>query len=139
MKVDKSTIIRTAIAVVLTCIVVTMVFFATKGVPIWGAPRAEDVQSVTVKMEDDGVYAEFTDLEKIKLAVNLINTLNYQPFTPPSETTGPDVTITYTLKDGRELTAAANWITGWWNGKPHALKRPDVFVNLAKGVFYVDY
>lgn len=139
MKVDKSTIIRTAIGVVLTCIVVTVMFFATKGVPIWGAPRAEDVQSVTVKMEDDGVYAEFTDPEKIKLAVNLINTLNYQPFTPPSETTGPDVTITYTLKDGRELTAAANWITGWWNGEPHALKQPDVFVNLAKGIFYVDY
>lgn len=139
MKVNKGTVVRTAIGVVLTCIVVTVLFIAKNGVPIWGAPRPENVQSVTVKMEDDGVYAEFTDSEKIKLAVNLINTLNYQPFTPPSEKTGPDVTITYTLKDGRELTASANWITGWWNGEPHALKQPDVFVNLAKGVFYVDY
>ena len=136
MKVKKGTILRSVAGVVLSCIVTTVIFFARYGVPIWGAPSPKNVQSVTV--ERAGFEQTYTDQEKIELAVNLINCLNYQPFTPPSEKTGPDVTITYTLIDGRELTASANWITGWWNGEPHALKQPDMFVNLAEGIFHLD-
>lgn len=132
----KAMIIRIAAGVVLTCIVTTALFVLANGVPIWGAPSPKDVESVTV--ECGGANAVFTDHEKIELAVKLINYLNYQPFTPVSENSlevGPDVSITYKLKDGGELSAAANWITGWWNGEAHALKEPDVFVNLAEGLF----
>lgn len=132
----KAMIIRIAAGVVLTCIVTTALFVLANGVPIWGAPSPKDVESVTV--ECGGANAVFTDHEKIELAVKLINYLNYQPFTPVSENSlevGPDVSITYKLKDGGELSAAANWITGWWNGESHALKEPDVFVNLAEGLF----
>lgn len=132
----KAMIIRIAAGVVLTCIVTAALFVLANGVPIWGAPSPKDVESVTV--ECGGANAVFTDQEKIELAVKLINYLNYQPFTPVSENSlevGPDVSITYKLKDGGELSAAANWITGWWNGEAHALKEPDVFVNLAEGLF----
>lgn len=135
----RAALLRTALGVALTCAVTTVLFFAMHGVPIWGAPGPKDVESVTV--ECGGANAVFTDQEKIELAVKLINQLNYQPFTPVSEASlavGPDVAVTYQLKDGRELTAAANWITGWWNGEAHALKEPDMFVNLAKGIFCAD-
>lgn len=135
----KAMIIRIAAGVVLTCVVTTVLFVLANGVPIWGAPSPKDVESVTV--ECGGANAVFTDQEKIELAVKLINQLNYQPFTPVSEASlavGPDVAVTYQLKDGRELTAAANWITGWWNGEARPLKKPDMFVNLAKGIFCAD-
>ena len=34
-------------------------------------------------------------------------------------------------------TAAASSATGWWNGKSRALKDPDMFVNLAEGIFFL--
>lgn len=47
------------------------------------------------------------------------------------------VSITYTLRDGSTRTAAASSATGWWNGKSRALKDPDMFVNLAEGIFFL--
>ncbi len=133
----KENILRTAAGVVLTCIIVTVLFVMKNGVPVWGAPSPRDVESVTVARAGEAGET-YNDPEKIELAVKLINSLNYQPFTPVSGSTGPDITITYKLKDGRELTAAANWITGWWNGEAHALKEPDMFVNLAEGIFHIE-
>lgn len=110
------------------------------GMPVWGAPSPKDVESVNVAAAGKPGDT-YTDPENIELAVKLINYLNYQPFTPVSENSlevGPDVSITYRLKDGGELSAAANWVTGWWNGEAHALKEPDAFVKLAKGIFRLD-
>ena len=130
----KKNILRTALGVVLSLIVVTVLSVMMNGVPIFGAPNPKDVESVTVTAAGNAGET-YTDPENIELAVKLINSLNYQPFTPVTGKAGPDVTITYRLKDGRELTAAANWVTGWWNGEARALKEPDMFVKLADGVF----
>lgn len=133
----KGTVPRIIAGVALTCIFTTVLFVMTNGMPVFGAPDKRNVESVTVALPGEAGET-YTDPEKIGLAVNLINALNYQPFTPVSEASrevGPDVTITYRLRDGRELTAAANWITGWWDGEARALKKPDMFVNLAAGVF----
>lgn len=132
-------VLSVLVPMVLAAVVTGAVWIAMHGVPLWGAPGPGDVESVTV--ECGGADAAFTDQAKIELAVKLINCLNYQPFTPVSEDSlaaGPDVVVTYRLKDGRELTAAANWVTGWWKGEAHALKEPDAFVNLAKGIFRLD-
>ncbi len=128
---------RTIAGVLLTCAVVTVLFVMKNGVPVWGAPHPKDVASITVTWAEGGEQT-CTDPEKIGLAVKLINSLSFQPFTPPPESSvqaGPDVTITYTLQDGQELSAGANWITGWWKGEPRALKEPDRFVRLAEGIF----
>lgn len=125
---------RLAVSVLLTVGVTSALFFARYGVPLWGVPSPKEVVSIAVAR--DGETKVYTDPDKIELAVKLVNHLNYQPFTPPSEETGPDIAITYTLRDGRELTAGANWITGWWNGEAHALKEPDTFINLAEGIFF---
>lgn len=133
----KKNILRTALSVVLSVTVVTVLFVMRNGVPIFGVPNPRDVESVTVAAAGKPEET-YTDPENIELAVKLINSLNYQPFTPVSESSqeaGPDVTITYKLSDGREMTAAANWVTGWWDGEARALKQPDMFVNLADGVF----
>ncbi len=121
----------------LSGILITALFFVMNGVPVWGAPDPKNVASVTVSWKE-GASQTYTQPEKVELAVKLINCLNYLPFTPASEQsaeTGPDVTVTFALKDGRELSAGANWITGWWNGQARHLKKPDLFVNLAEGIF----
>jgi len=116
-------------------------FVVVNGAPLWGVPSPRQVASVTVAHTGEAPQT-YTDPEQIELAVKLLNTLNYLPFTPPSESSvgvGPDVTITYTLRDGRELSAGANWITGWWNGEARHLKQPDLFVNLTQGLFPPSY
>lgn len=133
----KGTVPRIIAGAALTCVLTTALFVMTNGMPVFGAPDKRNVESVTVAMPGEAGKT-YTEPEKIELAVNLINALNYQPFTPVSDASrevGPDVSVTYKLKDGRELTAAANWVTGWWNGEARSLKKPDMFVNLAEGVF----
>ena len=98
----------------------------------------KEVESEPIEFSQSKECRILTEPEQIELAVKLLNKLNYQPFTQPSESSerlGPDVTITCILRDGREVSAGANWITGWWKGKAHALKEPDLFVNLAEGLF----
>lgn len=133
-------VLRVVAPMVLAGAVAAALLFASNGVPVFGAPNPRDVESVTVAWAQGGT-GTYTDPERIELAVNLINALNCQPFTPVSDTSrelGPDVTVSYRLKGGRELTAAANWVTGWWNGEARALKKPDMFVKLAEGVLYPD-
>lgn len=133
-------VLRVLVTMVLACAVAAALFFVSNGVPVFGAPNPRDVESVTVALPGEAGET-YSDPESIELAVKLINHLNYQPFTPVSDTSrelGPDVSITYRLKDGGELTAAANWVTGWWNGEAHALKKPDMFVKLTEGVFSPD-
>ncbi len=130
--------LRPLVSCLLVAVLTTVFFIARNGVPLLGVPKPDQVMSVRVEFLESGKVREVTDPEQIELAVKLLNHLNYQVFTPVSENSealGPDVTITYVLKDGRELDAGANWITGWWKGQTYALKEPDLFVNLAEGVF----
>lgn len=136
MKKRKEVFLRALVSVLLTAVLCTGLLIARNGVPIWGAPRPGSVVRVIVESKEAGTTKEFTDPEKIELACNLLNSLNYQLFTPPYEGGTPDITITYVLKDGNELSAGANWVNGWWNGKTFALKKPDMFVKLAEGIFF---
>lgn len=124
------------LSVLLAALLSAAGFIFLKGMPVTGAPRPEDVRSVTVKYgEEPGGGVEYTDPEKIKLACNLMNALNYKPFTEASQADEIIVTITYNMEDGSRKVAAANGQTGWWRGKALALKQENEFVNLAQGVF----
>lgn len=123
-----------ALSVAVTAVLYVLLY----GMPVWGVPAPGEVERVRVEFTESGETREVTDPERIGLAVKLLNHLNYQPFTPPSESSvevGPDVALTFVLKDGRELSAGANWVTGWWGGRARALKEPDVLVRLAQGLF----
>ena len=129
---------RLVLAAVLAAAVTGAFWIAMYGIPLWGVPIQKEVESVRIEFSQSKECRILTEPEQIELAVKLLNKLNYQPFTQPSESSeqlGPDVTITCILRDGREVSAGANWITGWWKGKAHALKEPDLFVNLAEGLF----
>ena len=71
-------------------------FVVVNGAPLWGVPSPRQVASVTVAHTGEAPQT-YTDPEQIELAVKLLNTLNYLPFTSPSESSvgvGPDVTST---------------------------------------------
>lgn len=136
MKKRWKTFLRGLASALLAAALCTGFFIAKNGVPLWGVPKPGNVARVIVRDEEAGRTEEFTDSGKIELACKLLNSLNYQMFTPLYEDQTPDIQVTYVLKDGRELSAGANWVTGWWNGKAYVLKKPDMFVNLAKGIFF---
>lgn len=136
---ENGALLRLLVGILLTSVLTAALFMVQRGVPLWGAPRPEKVVAVRAELLPSGLTKETREEEDIKTACNLVNFLNYQPFTPVSEGSaelGPDVTITYILENGEELTAGANWITGWWKGEAHALKQPDLFVNLVEGLFF---
>lgn len=133
------TLLRLLLVVLLASALTAALFVARRGVPLWGAPRPGEVAAVRAELLPSGLAKEIREKEDIKTACSLVNFLNYQLFTPVSEGSaelGPDVTITYILENGEELTAGANWITGWWRGEAHVLKEPDLFVNLVEGLFF---
>lgn len=127
------------VPMVLAAILATVLYVVFWGLPVSGAPDPKDVQSVSVKYgEEPGGAVEYTDAEKIKGACGLLGDLNYEPFTQASEEDEVIVTITYNMKDGSRMVAAANAGTGWWQGKAIALKQEGVFVSLAEGLFPKD-
>ncbi len=129
-------LLRFLVAFLTTAAITTAFFIARNGIPVWGGPKPEKVAAVRVELLTTGHTKVVTDPADIKTACRLINFLNYQPFTPADTRSPSEVAVTYQLKDGRELTAQASWITGWWNGEAHALKQPDLFVNLVEGLFF---
>ncbi len=129
-------ILRFLFTFLATTAITTAFFIAQNGIPVWGGPKPEKVAVVRLELLTAGYTKVVTDPEDIKTACRLVNFLNYQPFTPADTRSPSEVTVTYQMKDGRELTAQASWITGWWNGEAHALKQPDLFVNLVEGLFF---
>lgn len=49
----------------------------------------------------------------------------------------PLITITYHLRNGLDKTISANNNTVWWNGKPYLIKDKEMFIKLAKGIFFL--
>ena len=81
----------------------------------------------------DGGSAIITDTENVELLVKAANLLNYKLGTP--DTTDPELTVIYTLKNGEVRVISANRTTMWWKGKAHPLKEPDVFCNIVENLF----
>ncbi len=129
---------KRCIPVLLTIAIVTLIFLLGNGMPLWGAPSAEDVERAEVS------YPAVTDEikepagERLKTAVNLIGCLKYDLFRGAEEGDEPLITIAYYTKDGKEATVSASRKTVWWNGKAYALKEEDLFVNLAEGLFFLE-
>ena len=123
---------QTLLTVALSVLIASGVWLGFYGVPLLGRPKAEDVQSVTlVSLDSDSITV--TDAENVELLVKAANLLNYKLGTP--DTTDPELTVTYTLKNGESRVLSANATTMWWKGKAHPLKQPEVFCNIVEGLF----
>ena len=97
---------------------------------------AEDVQSVTLVSLDSGSVT-VTDTENVELLVKAANLLNYKLGAP--DTTDPELTVTYTLKNGEVRVLSASRTTMWWKGRAHPLRQPEVFCNIVDGLFLDGY
>ena len=95
-----------------------------------------DVQSVTLVSLDSGSVT-VTDTENVELLVKAANLLNYKLGAP--DTTDPELTVTYTLKNGEVRVLSASRTTMWWKGRAHPLRQPEVFCNIVDGLFLDGY
>ena len=131
---------KTLLTVIVSVLITAGVWIGFYGVPLLGLPKAEDVQSVElVSLNNssvtvlDGNSVTITDTENVELLVKAANLLNYKLGTP--DTTDPELTVIYTLKNGEVRVISANRTTMWWKGKAHPLKEPDVFCNIVENLF----
>lgn len=133
----KKTFKQSILSCALTVVIVCAIFFATKGIPLFGAPKLEAITQVEITdMRLGGETRVFTDPEKIELARKLINFLNYRIGGDPEGE--PVVTITYYVEDGDPVTVSANETTVWWHGKAQAVKEQEIFLTLTEGIFFYD-
>ncbi len=118
--------------IVAITMVVMGISIGTQGMYLLGVPAVDEVESVTVSYRNE--TKELSDPEQTELAVKLTGFLRYGLFgkAPEGE---PLITIVYHLK-GRDIEVSANRETVWWQGKAHAIKEPEMFVNLTEGIFF---
>ena len=128
--------LQTLLTVVLSVLIASAVWIDRYGVPLLGLPKAEDVQSVTLVSLDSGSVT-VTDTENVELLVKAANLLNYKLGAP--DTTDPELTVTYTLKNGEVRVLSASRTTMWWKGRAHPLRQPEVFCNIVDGLFLDGY
>lgn len=120
-------------AIVITCVLNTVIFIALHGVPLIGLPKAEEVKRISITHETFG-EREITDEKDIGLLVNAANLLNYRFSGEPEGE--PIITIVYHLDNGKDVTLKANQKTMWWHGKSHPIKETKSFINITEGLFF---
>ena len=128
--------LQTLLTVVLSVLIASAVWIGRYGVPLLGLPKAEDVQSVTLVSLDSGSVT-VTDTENVELLVKAANLLNYKLGAP--DTTDPELTVTYTLKNGEVRVLSASRTTMWWKGRAHPLRQPEEFCNIVDGLILDGY
>ena len=131
---------KKAIRLIATILVVSIVIvglsFLIEGVPLLGTPNVEKVERIIVEHADyPNEVKEYTDNDKIELAVALLGNLKYSPLKGLTDDNRL-ITITYIMDDGEECVVSANNYTVWWNGKPSAIKNENQFVKLFMAIFY---
>ena len=109
------------------------------GMWLWGIPREENVDSVSISYPSlTETVKSYDEADKISLSVSLANFLKYVPFKKADTSKPPLITITYYTNDGQTLTVSANNDTVWWKDKAYALKDDETFIKLAEGIFFLD-
>lgn len=124
---------NTLCIIMVSCLLNAVIWGAFHGIPLMGFPEKEDIQSITIHC--NGIEErKITEEQDIALLVNAVNLLNYQLWGKAEG--NPIIGITYHLENGNDISIEANGTTIWWHGKSHALKQPDVFVNIIEGLFF---
>lgn len=129
---------RYIIPVIISTVLLVLIDIAVNGMYLIGVPDVSDVKKVTISYNELKSEPEvMTDRENIDLAVHLTGFLKYSPFEKADSSDKPDVTITYFMSEGDEITVSASWDTVWWNGKAHSLKNKGHFIKMVQGIFFL--
>lgn len=130
---------KTSFSFVCIALALVIVSILMQGMPLFGAPKPSSVEAVTITYPTLTSEAkEISDPELIQHACQLFGFLRYRPFAKADETDAPLLTMDFALKDGKAVTVSASRKSVWWNGKTHVLKEPEMFINLAEGIFFFD-
>lgn len=124
--------------IIIVTILLVGVQIIMDGMWLLGLPEMDEVQSVSVaEPQVTEKVKEETDPEKIELALKLTGFLKYDPCKKADSSQEPLISITYHLQDGSNRTISANRSTVWWKDKAYCLRDPDMFINLAEGIFFL--
>lgn len=128
--------IRFIATILVVGILAMAIGFLIDGVPLLGTPDIENIERVVIKHANyPNENKEYTEEDKIELAVSLLGYLRYSPLKDLTDDQR-QIQITYVMCDGTEYVVAANDHTVWWNGKPSAIKNEKQFVKLCTAIFF---
>lgn len=128
--------IRLIATILVVSIIVVGLSFLIEGVPLFGAPDVGKVERVIITHDNyPNEVKEYTEEDKIELAVALLGYLRYAPLKGLTDD-NQLIKITYIMDDGTECVVSANNYTVWWNGKPSAIKNENQFTKLCMAIFY---
>ena len=124
---------KTLGTIVFILVIQTIIWVAFHGIPLIGLPQAEDVKSISIT-KNSSQEREIKTREEIELMINATNLLNYRIF--GKKEGSPVMTVTFHLKDGKDVTMKANNTSMWWHGKGHPIKDTSLFINVVDGIFF---
>jgi len=117
-----------------TILLFSIIWIATRGVPLLGLPNKEKVISIVINQVNDKKQRTITDPDGIDLLVNAANLCSYRPFTKAKGK--PTISVTYFLADGTKINLQANKNTMWWHGSAHRLHQTEIFIAILDGLFF---
>ncbi len=118
--------------VMISCILNVVIWIAFHGIPIMGIPNIEEVESITIKYNNEQ-QKEIIKKEEIELLVKSSNILNYKIL--GKKEGQPVISMIYHLKNGKDVMIEANYTTVWWKGKSYEIKEKDMFINIITVLF----
>ncbi len=119
--------------VMISCILNVVIWIAFHGIPIMGIPNIKEVESITIKYNNEQ-QKEIIKKEEIELLVKSSNILNYKIL--GKKEGQPVISMIYHLKNGKDVMIEANYTTVWWKGKSYEIKEKDMFINIITVLFF---
>ena len=119
--------------VMISCILNVVICIAFHGIPIMGIPNIKEVESITIKYNNEQ-QKEIIKKEEIELLVKSSNILNYKIL--GKKEGQPVISMIYHLKNGKDVMIEANYTTVWWKGKSYEIKEKDMFINIITVLFF---
>ena len=117
----------------ISCILNVVIWIAFHGIPIMGIPNIKEVESITIKYNNEQ-QKEIIKKEEIELLVKSSNILNYKIL--GKKEGQPVISMIYHLKNGKDVMIEANYTTVWWKGKSYEIKEKDMFINIITVLFF---
>ena len=130
--------IRSFLSTFFVCFITTgIVFYLSRGVPLYGMPDSKDIAFVEVRdVRLSSESRRLTSPEDISNARNVASLLNYWLGVVQDEE--PVISITYCLKNGETVDVSASEDMVFWMGKARKIRDGDMFINIVEGLFFMD-